>query len=115
MHATVSVNGHISDARTAVVSVFDHGFLYGEGVYETLRTYGRRPFLFRAHADRLRQSAALMHLPIPVTDAELLARVEATLTAHGGTDPRRRRTQLRRLGLPGARPGDHRQSVSGAA
>jgi hypothetical protein len=39
MAATVYVNGQISSERDAVVSVFDHGFLYGEGVYETLRTY----------------------------------------------------------------------------
>ena len=56
MAATVYVNGRISDERDAVVSVFDHGFLYGEGVYETLRTYNRRLFLFDRHARRLRRA-----------------------------------------------------------
>ena len=55
-----------------MIPVFDHGFLYGEGVYETLRTYHRVPFLYERHARRLRQSAALMALPVPQTDAELL-------------------------------------------
>ena len=39
MAATVNVNGRTFDQEHAVISVFDHGFLYGEGVYETLRTY----------------------------------------------------------------------------
>jgi len=38
MAAMVNVNGRISDERDAVISVFDHGFLYGDGIYETLRT-----------------------------------------------------------------------------
>ena len=50
MAATVNVNGRISDQEHAVISVFDHGFLYGEGVYETWRTYNGQPFLFE---DRL--------------------------------------------------------------
>ena len=62
MSAMVYVNGRISDAATASVPVFDHGFLYGEGVYETLRTYDRVPFLFDRHMARLRQSASLMAL-----------------------------------------------------
>jgi branched-chain amino acid aminotransferase len=82
MSAMVYVNGRISDAATASVPVFDHGFLYGEGVYETLRTYQRRPFLFDRHMARLRKSAALMALDVPFTDADLLARVEETMAAH---------------------------------
>ena len=39
MGATVNVNGRLFDQEHAVISVFDHGFLYGEGVYETLITY----------------------------------------------------------------------------
>ena len=48
MAATVNVNGTISDERAAVIPVFDHGFLYGEGVYEVVRTYNARPFVRRA-------------------------------------------------------------------
>ena len=63
MAATVSVNGRITGERDAVISVFDHGFLYGEGVYETLRTYRRQPFLYDRHMRRLRRSAGLIALP----------------------------------------------------
>ena len=48
-----------------MVPVYDHGFLYGEGVYETLRTYNRVPFLFERHMRRLRASAAALHLAVP--------------------------------------------------
>ena len=89
MEGAVNVNGHITDAATAVVSVFDHGFLYGEGVYETLRTYGGTPFLFDRHMRRLRHSAGMMALPVPLSDADLLGRVRATLDAAGLGTPAR--------------------------
>ena len=63
---------NISDERDAVISVFDHGFLYGEGIYETLRTYNRRLFLFDRHVRRLRRSAGMIALDVPFSDAELL-------------------------------------------
>ena len=65
--ATVNVNGRISDARSAVVSIFDHGFLFGDGVYETLRTYNHRPFLLDRHLARFRASAAAIGLPVPLS------------------------------------------------
>ena len=86
MNATVSVNGRITDAANAAISVFDHGFLYGEGIYETLRTYRGVPFLYEAHLKRLRQSAALMSLPVPFEDAALFADIEKTMAAHPGLD-----------------------------
>ena len=87
MGATVFVNGRIGDAATASVPVFDHGFLYGEGVYETLRTYHGIPFLFDRHVQRLRQSARLMDLPVPFDEGELLANIRKTMAAHpGGLD-----------------------------
>jgi branched-chain amino acid aminotransferase len=81
MPATVNVDGQISGEREARISVFDHGFLYGEGVYEVLRTYQRTPFLFDAHMARLRRSADRIALPVPWTDAEILARIHATIDA----------------------------------
>jgi branched-chain amino acid aminotransferase len=84
MTATVYVNGTITGAAQATVAVFDHGFLYGEGIYETLRTYQRTPFLFERHVRRLRQSASLMALTVPYTDGELLQAVERTMEADGG-------------------------------
>jgi branched-chain amino acid aminotransferase len=81
MAATVSVNGRITGEHDAVVSVFDHGFVYGEGVYETLRTYQRRIFLFDRHARRLRRSAQMIALDLPFTDSALEAQVLATIGA----------------------------------
>ena len=78
------MNGRIADAATASIPVFDHGFLYGEGVYETLRTYHQIPFLFDLHQERLRRSAAMLSLPVPFTDDELLAQISATMAAHKG-------------------------------
>jgi branched-chain amino acid aminotransferase len=83
MAATVNVNGRISDQEHAVVSVFDHGFLYGEGVYETLRTYNGQPFLFDRHMKRLRTSAGMLVLTVPLSDAEIDARFRETVAAAG--------------------------------
>src|SRR5678816_2205002 len=71
MSAMVNVNGRISDQEHAVISVFDHGFLYGEGVYETLRTYSGQPFLFDRHMRRLRTSASMLALSVPPTNEDI--------------------------------------------
>jgi branched-chain amino acid aminotransferase len=81
MAATVSVNGRITSGADAVVSVFDHGFLYGEGIYETMRTYRGRPFLFERHMRRLRNSARMILLELPFSDDELAARIADAMTA----------------------------------
>ncbi len=78
MEATVNVNGVVTDGDQAVVSVFDHGFLYGDGVYETLRTYNRQPFLLDRHLARLRASANRLALDVPPTDGDLEARMRQT-------------------------------------
>ena len=88
MAATVNVNGRVSDQEHAVISVFDHGFLYGEGIYETLRTYNGRSFLFERHMRRLRTSADMLALPLPLTDREIDARFKDTLRAAGLDDGR---------------------------
>lgn len=81
MSATINVNGRISGEREAVIPVLDHGFLYGEGIYETLRTYRLRPFLFDRHLVRLRRSASMISLDLPFTDAGLLAAIDDTMRA----------------------------------
>jgi branched-chain amino acid aminotransferase len=75
----VNVNGRITADSEAVVPVFDHGFLYGEGIYETLRTYNGQLFLYDRHLRRLRNSARLIDLPIPFTDEELAAHIGDTI------------------------------------
>jgi branched-chain amino acid aminotransferase len=81
MAAHVCVNGRISSDRDAVISVFDHGFLYGEGVYETMRTYHGRPFLYDRHMRRLRNSARMIVLDVPYTDADLASQIRDTMSA----------------------------------
>ncbi|PYR27188.1 MAG: branched-chain amino acid aminotransferase [Acidobacteria bacterium] len=83
MGATVNVNGRVFDQEHAVISVFDHGFLYGEGVYETLRTYNGQPFLFDRHMRRLRASAGMVALDVPIGDAKIDARFRETMRAAG--------------------------------
>lgn len=83
MSVVVNVNGKIFDGASAAISVFDHGFLYGEGVYETVRTYNGEPFLFDRHLNRLRASAAMILLDVPLSDAEFLTRSVETMQAAG--------------------------------
>jgi branched-chain amino acid aminotransferase len=83
MAATINVNGRVFDQEHAVISVFDHGFLYGEGVYETLRTYNGQPFLFARHMRRLRTSAKMLALGVPLSDAEIEARFRGTMRLAG--------------------------------
>jgi branched-chain amino acid aminotransferase len=79
----VYVNGKIASANEAMVHVYDHGFLYGEGVYETLRTYNLVPFLYQQHCRRLRASAGYLNLSVPFSDDELRRWIEETIQAAG--------------------------------
>jgi branched-chain amino acid aminotransferase len=83
MRGAVYVNGKIAPADQAVVPVYDHGFVYGEGVYETLRTYNRVPFLYDRHSRRLRQSAERLMLDVPFDDQALLGWIHDTVAAAG--------------------------------
>ena len=73
----------VSDAAHAVIPVYDHGFLYGEGVYEVFRTYHGVPFLFDRHQARLRASAGRLGLAVPFSDGEVRRRSLETMTAAG--------------------------------
>jgi branched-chain amino acid aminotransferase len=86
MRGAVYVNGRIAPADQAVVPVYDHGFVYGEGVYETMRTYNRVPFLYDRHMRRLRQSAERLLLDVPFEDGTLLSWIEQTIAAAGELD-----------------------------
>ncbi|HEV3141336.1 MAG TPA: aminotransferase class IV [Vicinamibacterales bacterium] len=97
MAATVNVNGRVFDQEHAAISVFDHGFLYGEGVYETLRTYNGRPFLFDRHMRRLRNSAGMLALGVPLSDADIGARFRETMRAAGLGDSPDREAYIRIL------------------
>ena len=62
----IFLNDKFVRQEEAVVSVFDHGFLYGDGVYETLRSYGSRLFMCQQHVARLFRSAEAIGLTIPI-------------------------------------------------
>ena len=81
LRGAVYVNGIIKPAAEAVVPVYDHGFLYGEGVYETLRTYNRVPFLYDRHMGRLRASAGRIYLDVPFSDGDLARWIDDTVAA----------------------------------
>jgi len=66
----IFVNGKFVQREDAVVSVFDHGFLYGDGVYETIRSYGSRIFMRDHHLARLYRSADAIGLSIPISEKE---------------------------------------------
>jgi branched-chain amino acid aminotransferase len=81
MPGAVYVNGRITPEDQAVVPVFDHGFLYGEGVYEVCRSYHGKPFLLDRHLARLRKSASFIALQVPFDDDGFAARIEDTMKA----------------------------------
>ena len=64
----IYLNDRFVKEEEAVVSVFDHGFLYGDGVYETIRSYGSRIFMRDQHLARLRRSADAIGLTIPIPE-----------------------------------------------
>ncbi len=72
----VAIDGVLVDEERAVVSVYDRGFLYGDSVFETTRTYGGAPFRLREHLDRLAWSAARVGMQLPLELPALSAEVE---------------------------------------
>lgn len=74
----VYINGKLVPEKKAMVSVFDHGLLYGDGVFEGIRTYDGVVSLLEEHIDRLFRSAQAIALKIPMTKAALIAAVVRT-------------------------------------
>jgi branched-chain amino acid aminotransferase len=79
--ALVHAGDAIVPADQPLIPVVDHGFLYGDSVYDVVRTANGRPFLLQEHLDRLRRSAALLYFELPWTDAEIVRRVDELLRA----------------------------------
>jgi branched-chain amino acid aminotransferase len=78
----IYVNGALVPRAQAVVSVFDAGFILGDGVWEGLRVYGGRPAFLDQHLDRLFEGAAAIMLDVGRSRAEIAAAIEATLRAN---------------------------------
>jgi len=75
----VYINGKFYEKNEAKISVFDHGLLYGDGVFEGIRSYNRLVFKLKEHIDRLFESAQSIMLKIPLTKEQLIKAVVLTL------------------------------------
>lgn len=75
----VYINGKFYEKNEARISVFDHGLLYGDGVFEGIRSYNRLVFKLKEHIDRLFESAQSIMLEIPLTKEQLIKATIATL------------------------------------
>ena len=91
----VFIDGKYCEEQDAKVSVFDHGLLYGDGVFEGIRAYNGRVFKLQEHIDRLFYSAKAILLDIPMSHAELMqATVETCREKHGKPDDLHRYRQF---------------------
>ncbi len=86
MSLKVYINGKLYDKADAKVSVYDHGLLYGDGVFEGIRSYSGRVFKLVEHVERLYDSARSIWLEIPMPPAELAKAVEETLKVNNLVD-----------------------------
>jgi branched-chain amino acid aminotransferase len=82
MSPKVYISGKLYEKSDAKISVFDHGLLYGDGVFEGIRSYSGKVFRLKQHVDRLFASAAAIHLQIPISRDEMSRAIEDTLAAN---------------------------------
>jgi branched-chain amino acid aminotransferase len=78
----IFLNDRIVPEHEALISVFDHGFLYGDGIYETMRAYDGTVFMLDRHIERLNRSASLIQLTVPSPDI-IRDAVYETIRANG--------------------------------
>jgi branched-chain amino acid aminotransferase len=78
----VYINGKLFDKAQAQVSVYDHGLLYGDGVFEGLRIYAAKVFRLREHVERLYDSARGIHLEVPMSREAMIEAVNHTVRAN---------------------------------
>lgn len=86
MSPKVWIDGRLYDKQDAKISVYDHGLLYGDGVFEGIRVYDGRIFECDAHVNRLWESAKAIRLEIPMTRAQFVQAMEQTVAANGFRD-----------------------------
>jgi branched-chain amino acid aminotransferase len=82
MALKIYIDGKIVDESEAKVSVFDHGFLYGDGIFEGMRAYAGKVFKLGEHLERLYSSAKAIALEVPMSREELAAATEKTMQAN---------------------------------
>jgi branched-chain amino acid aminotransferase len=86
MGLKIFISGKLYEKEDAKISVYDHGLLYGDGVFEGMRSYGGKVFRLAAHLDRLWNSAKAICLEIPMTKEEMASAVNSTLQVNGISD-----------------------------
>ena len=105
MSMKVFISGELLPQEEAKISVFDHGLLYGDGVFEGLRCHQGRVFKLTQHLERLHESAKAIFLEIPMTIAELKDAIFTTLRANNMKDSYIRLVVTRGVGKLGLEPG----------
>ena len=98
MPSTVMIDGQIVPPERALVSVFDRGFLYGDSVFESLRSYGGVLFALDDHLARLERSAARVLIPLPASLEALKREIADAVRAHGQAECYVRLTLTRGIG-----------------
>ena len=104
MGLKIYINGQIVPQEDAKISVFDHGLLYGDGVFEGIRAYNGKIFTLDEHLDRLYDSATAISLKIPITKAEMAEAIKKTMKANNLTDSYIRLVVTRGVGKLGLDP-----------
>ncbi len=104
MGLKIWLNDKLVDENEAKISVFDHGLLYGDGVFEGIRVYSGKIFEHEAHIDRLFHSAICLRLPMWQDKSTLMANVEATVKANNVENGYIRLIVTRGVGTLGLNP-----------
>lgn len=104
MSLKVYISGQLYDKEDAKISVYDHGLLYGDGVFEGMRIYGGKVFRMQDHLDRLWHSAKAIWLEVPMTPEALAKAVDETVAANGLVDGYVRLVVTRGAGTLGLDP-----------
>jgi branched-chain amino acid aminotransferase len=104
MALKVWIDGKLYEKDDAKVSVYDHGLLYGDGVFEGIRVYGGRIFEVKEHLERLWASAKAIRLTIPISREQMLTGMEETVRANNFRDCYMRLVVTRGVGYLGLNP-----------
>ena len=100
----VYINGKLYDKADAKVSVYDHGLLYGDGVFEGIRIYAGKVFRLHEHVERLYESAKHIYLEIPWSRERMIEEVRRTVEANKKVDGYIRTVVTRGVGSLGIDP-----------
>jgi branched-chain amino acid aminotransferase len=101
----IYINGKLYDKADAKISVYDHGLLYGDGVFEGIRVYNGKVFRLREHVERLYESARHIQLEIPISREKMAEAINSTVLANGRQEGYIRALVTRGAGSLGLDPG----------